>query len=161
MKNMQAVKPRATTKGNSFGTLRTGVANAQLKMSPGFSKEIHYKISDIKKGYPIGAFEQLKKDFGINQEKLAKIASISLATIHRRKTARGRLTAGESEKIYRLEKLYKTAVEVMESKDDVKVWFNTPQPVFAGQTPLDFADTLPGSEEVENVLRRIEHGIVL
>jgi putative toxin-antitoxin system antitoxin component (TIGR02293 family) len=72
-----------------------------------------------------------------------------------------RLTSDESEKIYRLEKLYETALDVLENKDNVKTWFNTSQIVFEGKTPLEYADTLPGSEEVERVLRRMEHGIVL
>jgi uncharacterized protein (DUF2384 family) len=60
-----------------------------------------------------------------------------------------------------LEKLYKTAVEVLVNKNSVKAWFSTPQMVFEGKTPLEYADTLPGAEEVERVLRRIEHGVLL
>jgi putative toxin-antitoxin system antitoxin component (TIGR02293 family) len=118
-------------------------------------------ISRIKHGYPIEKFERLKEDLGVNREKLASIANISLATIHRRKTTVGRLTADESEKIYRLERLYKTAMDLFENAADVRAWFNTPQIVFEGKTPLDYADTLPGAEEVQRVLRRMEHGIVL
>jgi putative toxin-antitoxin system antitoxin component (TIGR02293 family) len=123
--------------------------------------EIAAVIRQIKRGYPIGKFERLKEEFGVNREKLAGIASISLATLHRRKVSAKHLTPEESEKIYRLERLYATALEVLEKKDIVRAWFNAPQIVFEGKTPLDYADTLPGSEEVERVLRRMEHGVLL
>jgi putative toxin-antitoxin system antitoxin component (TIGR02293 family) len=123
--------------------------------------EISLLIHQIKRGFSIDKFERLKEDFGVNREKLADIASISLATLHRRKVSEKHLTPGESEKIYRLERLYITAVEVLGKKERVKTWFNTPQIVFEGKTPLEYADTLPGSEEVERVLRRMEHGVFL
>ena len=122
---------------------------------------IPFKISAIKKGYSIDKFEQLKDDLGTSKEKLAKIASISLATMYRRKVSSSRLTSDESDRIYRLEKLYETALDVLENKEAVKAWFNTAQIVFEGKSPLEYADTLPGAEEVERVLRRMEHGIVL
>jgi putative toxin-antitoxin system antitoxin component (TIGR02293 family) len=118
-------------------------------------------IRRIKRGYPINKFERLKDEFGVTGEKLADIASISLATLYRRKVKTKHLTPEESEKIYRLERLYATALEVLEKKQSVQVWFNTPHAVFEGKTPLEYADTLPGSEEVERVLRRMEHGVLL
>jgi putative toxin-antitoxin system antitoxin component (TIGR02293 family) len=118
-------------------------------------------IHQIKRGYTLDKFERLKEEFGVNREKLADVASISLATLHRRKVSMKRLSPDESEKIYRLEKLYDVAVEVLGDKASVRSWFNTPHIVFEGKTPLEYADTLPGSEEVERVLRRIEHGVLL
>ena len=123
--------------------------------------EIASLIRQIKHGYPIGKFERLKEEFGVTSEKLADVASISLATLHRRKVSAKHMTPEESEKIYRLEKLYATALEVLEKKQSVQAWFNTPHSVFEGKTPLEYADTLPGAEEVERVLRRMEHGVLL
>jgi hypothetical protein len=45
--------------------------------------EIASLIRQIKHGYPIGKFERLKEEFGVTSEKLADVASISLATLHR------------------------------------------------------------------------------
>jgi putative toxin-antitoxin system antitoxin component (TIGR02293 family) len=123
--------------------------------------EISLLIHQIKRGFPIDKFEQLKDDFGVNREKLADVAGISLATLHRRKVASKHLTPDESEKIYRLEKLNTTALEVLGKKERVKTWFSTQQVVFEGKTPLEYADTFPGAEEVERVLRRMEHGVLL
>ncbi len=149
-------KPSATQK-NQPGTAQEPSPALYDSAAP----EIGSLIRRIKQGYPIGKFERLKGDFGVTSEKLADIASISLATLHRRKVSAKHLTPDESEKIYRLERLYATALEVLEKKEIVRAWFNAPQIVFEGKTPLEYADTLPGSEEVERVLRRMEHGVVL
>jgi putative toxin-antitoxin system antitoxin component (TIGR02293 family) len=165
MKNIASTLITATKRKTLSGTQLKNPAAAiwgnKKVHTSNWTNEIHSQISEIKKGYSIDKFEQLKEDLGINQEMLAKIASISLATMYRRKISSGRLTSDESEKIYRLKKLYETALEVLETKNNVKTWFSTSQIVFENKTPLEYADTLPGSEEVERVLRRIEHGIVL
>jgi putative toxin-antitoxin system antitoxin component (TIGR02293 family) len=166
MKSIATAKVKTMARKKSLASVHAGRVGSsmpswKLNSLPISSMEIHSRINKIKKGYSIVEFEQLKEALGVNKEKLAKIASISLATMHRRKVSLGRLTSDESEKIYRLEKLYETALEVLEDNENVKSWFNTSQIVFEGRTPLEYADTLPGSEEVERVLRRMEHGIVL
>jgi putative toxin-antitoxin system antitoxin component (TIGR02293 family) len=166
MKNFVAGKSKKMTGKHSAGGASAGRVVARkgpwkTRSFPVSSMDVHSRIDEIKKGYSIDKFEQLKEDLGVNKEMLARIASISLATMHRRKVSLRRLTSDESEKIYRLEKLYRTALDVLEDKDNVKAWLNTAQVVFEGKTPLEYADTLPGSEEVERVLRRIEHGVIL
>jgi putative toxin-antitoxin system antitoxin component (TIGR02293 family) len=166
MKNVVAAKSKEMTRKHSVGGASAGRVGARsgtwkTRSFPVSSLDVHARINEIKKGYSIDKFEQLKEDLGVNKEKLARIASISLATMHRRKVSLGRLTSDESEKIYRLENLYETALDVLEDKDNVKAWFNTSHVVFEGKTPLEYADTLPGSEEVERVLRRMEHGVIL
>jgi putative toxin-antitoxin system antitoxin component (TIGR02293 family) len=143
-------------KGTSFAG-RSGKAKGTSFAAS--AVDIH--IEGIKKGYPIKRFNSLKDYLGLNSKEVAKLANISLATIHRRKTS-GHLTPDESEKIYRLEKLHTIAREVMgNDNDSVKSWFNTPQTVFGGKKPLEYAETLPGCEEIERVLRRMEQGIIL
>jgi putative toxin-antitoxin system antitoxin component (TIGR02293 family) len=103
-----------------------GVKDSQPSLYTAGSPEVSSLINQIKRGFPIDTFEHLKEEFGVNREKLADVASISLATLHRRKVSMRRLTPDESEKIYRLEKLYKTAVEVLVNKNSVRAWFSTP-----------------------------------
>jgi putative toxin-antitoxin system antitoxin component (TIGR02293 family) len=152
------------------GSLRAHRMHAKgllLKLEPAWAasatakgKELTEIIEEIKTGYPVQRFEALKDSLGVSEQYLASVCGISLASLHRRKKS-GSLTPDESEKVHRFEKLVKTAVEVLEDKDAVIVWFNTPQIVLGGKKPIDFADTIPGSEEVERVLRRMEQGIIL
>jgi uncharacterized protein (DUF2384 family) len=38
-------------------------------------------------------------------------------------------------------------------------WFRSPVKGLRGKTPLEFADTEPGAQEVESMLDRIEDGV--
>jgi putative toxin-antitoxin system antitoxin component (TIGR02293 family) len=150
--------------GALLKTETAALRGERLKGRPGQGKirmrtTITANIQNIKQGYSIHEFESLKSALGISGERLTMLAGISPATMHRRKSS-GVLTPDESEKIYRLRKIYDTAMDVLENEENVKTWLNTPQRVFEGKKPLDYADTLPGCEEVERVLRRMELGIV-
>ncbi|MBN1129178.1 MAG: DUF2384 domain-containing protein [Chitinispirillaceae bacterium] len=134
--------------------------SAMARFSEGASKPSSI-IRQIKTGYPVAVFDHLKDDYGVNLQTLATITGISLPTIHRRKKGSGRLSAVESERVFRLQRLFTVALEVFEDRDFVRSWFTTPQRVFEGRTPLEYADTQPGAEEVEKALRRMEHGITL
>lgn len=117
-------------------------------------------IEEIRSGYSVRRFDNLVKTLKVTATDLAQLTRISHATMHRRKNS-GKFSPEESDKIYRIEKLYKTALDVLESDENVRTWLKTKLPVFEGKTPLEYADTLPGSEEVEKVLRRMEQGIPL
>ena len=54
--------------------------------------------------------------------------------------------------------LFKVAVEVFESKEAAKKWFDTKHGIFGDKKPLEFAKAV-GLEEIEKVLRRMEQGI--
>ena len=127
---------------------------------PVYSHNVNKNILDIKKGYSFDRVEELKGALGLSNDQLALLTGISLTSMHRRKTS-GRLTPDESEKIYRLEKLYRIALDVLEDGSEVISWFNAPQIVLGGKKPIDYADTAPGCEEIERVLRRMEHGTFL
>lgn len=117
-------------------------------------------IEEIRSGYSVKRFDNLVKSLNVTATDLAQLARISHATMHRRKI-KGKFSPEESDKIYRIEKLYKTALDVLETDENVRTWLKTKLPIFGGKTPLEYVDTLPGSEEVEKVLRRMEHGIPL
>jgi putative toxin-antitoxin system antitoxin component (TIGR02293 family) len=165
MPHILAIGPRGRRPGKTHAPVPKSAAGAVKDRTPGLtglsSPEVSSLIHQIKRGFTIDKFERLKEEFGVNREKLADVASISLATLHRRKVSMKRLSPDESDKLYRLEKLYNAALEVLGDKGSVRSWFNTPHVVFEGKTPLEYADTLPGAEEVERVLRRIEHGVLL
>jgi putative toxin-antitoxin system antitoxin component (TIGR02293 family) len=117
-------------------------------------------VEEIRAGYPVERLEHLGRKFGLKHARLLHITGMSAATLHRRKTHAGRLTPLESERLFRLQKLYETALEALQTPENVKTWFATPQKSLGGRPPLEFSDTQPGSEEVERMLRRMEHGIV-
>ncbi len=48
---------------------------------------------------------------------------------------------------------------MLEGEEAAREWLKSPLPALAGKTPLEFADTEPGAQEVEDLLGRIEHGV--
>jgi putative toxin-antitoxin system antitoxin component (TIGR02293 family) len=79
--------------------------------------------------------------------------------LHRRQRS-GRLTADESDKAVRFARLFGKAVETLEDKEAARRWLSSPQIGLGGALPLDYAETETGAREVENLLTRIEYGVI-
>ena len=115
-------------------------------------------IGEIKRGLPIQSFDTLRAEFGVAIPQLARTLNINPRTLNRRRE-NGRLNPDESERVYRLGRLFKIAMNLFKDGDAVRQWFATPKEIFSGETPLNYADTEPGAQEVEKQLRRIAHGV--
>jgi putative toxin-antitoxin system antitoxin component (TIGR02293 family) len=61
--------------------------------------------------------------------------------------------------VLRLARLFERAVEVLGSEQHAQKWFQSPVKGLGGKTPLEFADTEPGTQAVEAMLDRIEDGV--
>ena len=115
-------------------------------------------IDRIKAGLPATSFEKLRNEFGVTAAELAQTLNINMRTLSRRKQS-GKLDVDESERVYRLARLFQIALNLFEDAELTRRWFASPKEVFSGQTPLNYADTEPGAQEVEKLLRRLEHGV--
>lgn len=115
-------------------------------------------IKKIKKGLPAISFEKLRTEFGVTAAELAATLNINMRTLARRKQS-GRLDVDESERVYRLARLFQIALNLFQDADLTRRWFSNPKEIFGGLTPLNYADTEPGAQEVEKQLRRLEHGV--
>jgi len=115
-------------------------------------------IGQIKRGLPIQSFDTLRKEFGVPVPQLADTLNINPRTLNRRRQS-GRLNTDESERVYRLGRLFKIAINLFKEENSVRQWFATPKEIFGGETPLRYADTEPGAQEVEKQLRRLAHGV--
>jgi putative toxin-antitoxin system antitoxin component (TIGR02293 family) len=115
-------------------------------------------IAKIKEGLPVKAFNRLCKNLDISEKALAKTLNIAISTLARRKKT-GRMTFGESERIYRIAKIYDRAVEVFGDEEMGRRWLKEPAWALGDRTPLEFAETELGAQEVDDLLGRIEHGV--
>ena len=125
-----------------------------LVESPG----IREQINKIKEGFRLEDFDSLQRKIDVPAQELASILRITNSTLHRRKKT-NRFNTDESDKIFRIRRLFDLAVEVFENQIDAKKWFKTPQQALDNKTPFEFSDTQLGAEEVRNLLLRIEHGV--
>jgi putative toxin-antitoxin system antitoxin component (TIGR02293 family) len=115
-------------------------------------------IGALKKGLPVSSLNKLCKHMGVPESRLANTVNIPQRTITRRK-AEGRFKPDESERVLRIARLFERAVEVVGGEQGAQQWFQSPVKGLGGKTPLEFADTEPGAQEVEAMLDRIEDGV--
>jgi len=50
-------------------------------------------------------------------------------------------------------------LDVLEDAELARQWFKMPAKALGGKTPLQYADTEPGVQEVEDLLGRIVYGV--
>ncbi len=57
-------------------------------------------------------------------------------------------------------KVIARAEDLFESKANAARWLKSPLRLLGGKTPLEMTETSSGAREVEQLLGRIEHGVV-
>jgi putative toxin-antitoxin system antitoxin component (TIGR02293 family) len=111
-------------------------------------------------GLPFGAVARFQKSSGLTLERIKEIARISEGSFARRKES-GKLSFDESERLLRLSRVFEHAVDLFEGdRDGARQWLETPIPALENQRPLDLAKSEPGAREVEDLIGRIEQGVI-
>jgi putative toxin-antitoxin system antitoxin component (TIGR02293 family) len=120
---------------------------------------LHERVRKVEAGLHFRELEALRQDLDLPLDQLSEKLGISRATMHRRK-ASGRLGPDESDRVVRFERLLKQAATVFGSTESARQWLGFPQWGLGGAVPLDYARTEVGAREVENLLGRIEWGVL-
>lgn len=118
----------------------------------------------IAEGFPVAAVARLKQLTGLSEEEMAQTVGMSRRTLSRRiqqanLDATKRLSAVESDRLYRLARIVAKAADVFGDETTALSWLKEPLSALRGQTPLEVVKTEPGVQQVELLLGRIEHGI--
>ena len=121
-------------------------------------RDLNDLIGKLKHGLPVGAFDRLRERLDVPEKMLASTVNIAYRTLSRRKKE-GQFKTDESERVLRIAKLYEKALDVLEDDEITRQWFKMPAKALGGKTPLEYADTEPGAQEVEDLLVRIEYGV--
>jgi putative toxin-antitoxin system antitoxin component (TIGR02293 family) len=116
-------------------------------------------IERVQRGFSTAAVERLQRRLDLSAEDLAAAIGSSTRTLARRRRE-GRLSSEESDRLYRLARLFERAVEVFDSEDDARRWFRQPSWALGDAIPLEYAMTEPGAREVESLLDRIDYGVL-
>jgi putative toxin-antitoxin system antitoxin component (TIGR02293 family) len=90
---------------------------------------------------------------------MARLLGIGEATLRRARARGSPLDATTSDRLYRLSKAIAAAEDVLCGPENARSWLRRPQPGLGGQVPLDLLLTQAGADQVETLLRRIEHGV--
>jgi putative toxin-antitoxin system antitoxin component (TIGR02293 family) len=71
-----------------------------------------------------------------------------------------RLTSVTSDRLYRLARIFALAEEVLEDREQAREWLRSPQVGLDNRVPFELLETEAGAREVEDLLLRIEHGVL-
>jgi putative toxin-antitoxin system antitoxin component (TIGR02293 family) len=113
----------------------------------------------VRKGLPFAALSAVMEQYGIARDVLCDLLHLSPRNFLRRKDQK-RLSPDESDRLYRLARVLAHANRVFEDPDESADWIQTPNVSLGKQQPLTLLDTDIGVQQVDQVLGRIEHGIV-
>lgn len=115
-------------------------------------------VAKLRSGLPAQAIENLRYRLELSLEELAEALAISPRTLSRRKKS-GVLAPKESDRVYRIARVYGHAVEVFEDEEKAARWLKQSHPALDGMTPLEMFDTDLGAQMVDEMLTRIEFGV--
>lgn len=142
--------------------MRAGIASTL-----GGAKTLHHQVTDgadfdllIREGLPWEAGNFLKESLSLTDKEFAKILGVSERTLSRLRKVGERVPPVASDRLYRLARIFSMAKEVLEDEGRAREWLHRPQIGLGGRVPLDMTETDAGTSEVENLLGRIEHGVL-
>jgi putative toxin-antitoxin system antitoxin component (TIGR02293 family) len=112
----------------------------------------------IQVGLPAESYLRLRDALVATDQQLAHYLRIPMRTLQRR-LANDRFSAAESDRLARLERIFKAAESALGDMASAREWMLTSNPSLNFKTPLELTATDTGSVEVERLLVRIEYGV--
>jgi putative toxin-antitoxin system antitoxin component (TIGR02293 family) len=125
----------------------------------GFDRRIRRTFPDlIRDGFPVSSFAAVSKYAKVSQDRLSFV--INSRTLQRRiANADARLDVAESDRLFRVARIYALAEKVLGSAENARTWMNTPNRSLDNARPFDLLSTEAEAREVEDALGRIADGI--
>lgn len=115
----------------------------------------------IREGLDYAALQRLAEKTDFSVQALGRIVHISDRTLMRRRSE-GRLHPDESDRLLRISRIIASAIQLLEGDlTEAKRWPTSKQLALGGTPPLHLAETDVGAREVENLIGRLEHGVVV
>jgi putative toxin-antitoxin system antitoxin component (TIGR02293 family) len=113
----------------------------------------------IKQGLPFRSLDSVRERLQLSVPEAASVLHMPPRTLARRRVAR-RLAADESDRLYRVARVAAQAVTALGSEEKAAAWLRRPNRALNGELPIRLLDTDVGAQQVEDVLGRLEHGVV-
>jgi len=115
-------------------------------------------VETILRGLTYATFEALTTNYGLLRELAGQAISVPERTLARRK--RARFATDESDRLARLGRIAALAEEVLGSREKAGRWLQKSNRALGGVMPIERLRTEPGARQVEEILLRIEHGVI-
>jgi putative toxin-antitoxin system antitoxin component (TIGR02293 family) len=115
----------------------------------------------IQKGLPAFTLTRICQQLAMDERQMAAILGIPVATVRRLRGApQRRLSPAISDRVYRVADLFLLAAEVLEDEGAARHWLLSPQPGLGNRVPCDLMGNEASAREVEDLLLRVEHGVL-
>ena len=115
----------------------------------------------VQKGIPLSEVVRFSKALELTQEEVASLLGLHMRTYQRWLIESAKkldsLTGG---RYYRTLKVAQRAISIMGTAEISLRWLRSPQRALGQRIPFELLSTDPGAEAVEDLLGRIEHGVV-
>lgn len=113
----------------------------------------------IKGGLSYHSFDTVRERLQLSLPEAASVLNMTLRTLARRRIEK-KLAADESDRLYRLTRVATHAVSVLGTEEKAAAWLRRANRALGGESPLQVLDTDIGTRQVEDVLGRLEHGLI-
>jgi putative toxin-antitoxin system antitoxin component (TIGR02293 family) len=115
----------------------------------------------IQKGLPAFSLAHVCDRFSLEERRLAEILGLPASSANRlRRVPQRRLSPAVSDRLYRVADLFLLASNVLENEAAARDWMLTPQPGLGNRIPCDLMGMEASAREVEDLLLRVEHGVL-
>ena len=115
-------------------------------------------IERIRAGLPYKALESLAASLKLSNDEISRMFLIPARTLARRKRNH-RLSAEESDRVYRVARVFSRAVELLGDEGEAAQWLRAPHVALGMLAPMSLLDTDAGTRQVDEILGRIEYGM--
>jgi len=113
----------------------------------------------IKHGLPYRSLESVRERLRLSVTEAASVLHMPPRTLARRRQTR-KLDRDESDRLYRIARVAAQAFAVFNTEDKAAKWLRRPNRALNGELPIYLLDTDVGARQIEDILGRIEHGVV-
>lgn len=112
-------------------------------------------------GLPKEALGRVKQALALTDTQMAAALGMSGRSLSRvRRAGRRALGLIPSDRLYRLARIFALANDVLEDDDSAREWLHTKQVGLGDRVPLELLNTEAGARTVEDLLGRIEFGVL-
>jgi putative toxin-antitoxin system antitoxin component (TIGR02293 family) len=113
----------------------------------------------IREGLPYRSLESVRERLRLSVPETTTVLHMPARTLARRRQTR-KLDPDESDRLYRIARVAGHAVSVFGAEDKAATWLRRPNRALHGERPIHLLDTDIGAQQVEDILGRLEYGIV-
>ena len=133
-------------------------AESLLGLKPTTPIAMHDAIAN---GLACSALGKFVERSGLPSAEVQAVLGMRPRTLPRRQ-AGGRLTMEESGRLHRLAQLFEQARELFDGDAPTATkWLLLERPTLGGRRPIDLASTPVGAQQVEALLWKLDHGVVV